>query len=55
MRIETPTAAPFEGEIFEEVGKVVQGVPGADEVGRLPAVLVGEEPAPHALDVIDCR
>ena len=35
---------PFEGERFEEVGQVVQGVPGVDEVGRLTSVLVLEKP-----------
>jgi hypothetical protein len=44
---------PFESECFEEVWKVVQGVSGVDEVGRLTLVLVREVATLHALDILD--
>lgn len=46
---------PFEGERLEEVGQVVQGVPGVDEVGWLAPVLVGEKSVPRALDVLNAQ
>ena len=48
-------ASPRSGqrERLPEVGQVVQRVAAVDEIGRLPAVLVGQEAGAHALDVLD--